>query len=177
MRIGSLTLLAGVMFFAACSSTMKPSDGNFRKAIDEYLTRHGEACTVIGRQFPIDLPRSEQNEQYGIGTKLAALEQAGLLNGSDTTAVVHGILDSLRASGPAQPVKRYELTESGRKYFHQITGGAFAPTSGFCYGQKRVDAIVKWTKPMMAGSYTQVEVTYTYKIADAAAWAQRPDVQ
>lgn len=177
MRTPVLTLLAGVVFLAACDSATKPNDGNFRKAIDEYLTKRGEACTVIGQQFPIDLPRSEQNERYGIGPKLAALERAGLVRATDTVAVVHGLLDPLRGSGPAQPVKRYELTESGRKYFQQFPGGAFGQTTGFCYGQKSVDSIVKWTEPMSAGTFSQTEVTYTYKIADLAAWAGRSDVQ
>lgn len=165
-----------VLILTACNSAKTPNDANFTKAINAYLTKHGAACTVVGRQFPIDLPRSEQNEQYGIGPKLAALEQAGLTHSSDTTAVVHGLLDPLRGTGPAQPVKRYELTESGKKYSQQIPG-ALGQASGFCYGQKSVDAIVKWTEPTTAGASTQAEVTYTYKIVDAAPWTQRPDVQ
>jgi hypothetical protein len=161
-----------LLLITACNSVKAPNVANFTKAINEYLMKHGAACTVISRQFPIDLPRSEQNSQFGIEAKLAALEQAGLVHSSDTTAVVHGMLDSLHGSGPAQPVKRYELTESGRKYFQQIPG-ALGQTSGFCYGQKSVDLIVKWK----TGTPSQAEVTYTYKLADAAQWAQRPDVQ
>ncbi|MBT9333021.1 hypothetical protein [Paracidobacterium acidisoli] len=176
MRWPHLVSIAGLITLAACNSAKKPSDTNFTTAINEYLTKHGEACTVIGRQFPIDLPRSEQNEQYGIGPKLAALEQAGLVQATETTAVVHGMLDPLRGSGPAQPVKRYELTESGRKYFHQIPG-TFGQTDGFCYGRKSVDAIVKWTEPAKVGVSSQSEVTYTYKLVDSAPWAQSPEVQ
>ncbi len=178
MRTPALALLlTGVILLAACNSTTKPSDSNFKKAIDEYLTKHGETCTVFGRQFPVDLPRSEQNEQYGTAPKLAALERAGLVRASDAIAVVHGMFDPLQGSGPAQPVKRYELTESGGKYFHQIPGGPFGQTSGFCYGHKSVDSIVKWTEPARMGTFSQTEVTYTYKIVDAAPWAQRPEVQ
>jgi hypothetical protein len=171
-----MILVAGAVFLAACNSATKPSDSNFRKAIDEYLVKHGDTCTVIDRQFPIDLPKLEQNEQYGIGPKLAALTQAGLMHATDTTAVVHGLLDLLQGSGPAQPVRRYELTEFGKKYFQQIAGGVFGRTTQFCYGHKTVDAIVKWTQPATMGGSTQTEVTYTYKIADLAAWAERPEV-
>lgn len=165
-----------LLALSACNSARSPNDANFTRAINEYLTKHGEACTVIGRQFPIDLPRSEQNEPYGIGLKLVVLEQAGLLHASDATAVVHGMLDPLRGSGPAQSVKRYELTESGKRYFEQMPG-AFGQTSEFCYGQKSVDAIVKWTEPAKAGASSQTEVTYTYRLLNAATWAERPDVQ
>ena len=131
---------------------------------------------MIGREFPIDIPQSEQSEQYGIIPKLAALEQVGLVHTSNTTAVVHGILDPLRGSTPPQPVKRYELTTDGRKYFQQISG-VLEQTRGFCYGQKMVDSIVKWTEPATTGSPSQTEVTYTYRIIDSAAWAKRPEVQ
>jgi hypothetical protein len=127
---------------------------------------------VIGRQFPIAVPRSDQGEQYGIGPKLAALEQAGLVQATETTAVVHGMLDPLRGSTPPQPVKRYELTTDGKKYFQQIPG-TLGQTSGFCYGQKSVDSIVKWTDPATVGT----EVTYTYRIVGLASWAERSDVQ
>lgn len=86
------------------------------------------------------------------------------------------MLDPLRGPTPPQPVKRYELTTGGKKYFQQIPG-AFGQTCGFCYGQKSVDVIVKWTAPATAGTSSQTEVTYTYSIADLAPWADRPDVQ
>ena len=112
----------------------------------------------------------------GSEPKLAALEQAGLVHATDTTAVVHGMLDPLRGSTPPQPVKRYELTTDGKKYFQQIPG-TLGQTSGFCYGQKSVDSIVKWTEPVTVGTSSQTEVTYTYRIVDPAGWAERPEVQ
>ncbi len=168
--------IAVLLALTACNDMKKPNNTNFANAINEFLMKHGESCTVIGRQFPIDVPRSEQSEQYGIGPKLAALEQAGLVHSSDTTAVVHGILYPLRGSTPPQPVKRYELTEDGRKYFQQIPS-SLGQTSGFCYGQKRVDSIVKWTEPATVATSSQPEVTYTYRIVDPAGWAERPEIQ
>jgi len=176
MRRFYLVFMASLVALSACNGARKPSDKTFTKAINEYLAKHGEACTVIGRQFPIDIPRLEQNQQYGIGPKLMALEQAGLVHGVETTAVVHRMLDPLRGSTPPQPVKRYELSREGRKYFQQIPG-ALGQTSGFCYGQKSVSSVVKWTEPATIGTSFQTGVTYTYRIVDAASWAQRPEVQ
>ena len=175
MRRLYLVSIAGLLVLAGCNSATSANNTNFTKAINAYLAKHGEACTVIGRQFPIDVSRLEQGEQFGIGPKLGALEQAGLVNASDTMAVVHGMLDPLRGSTPPQPVKRYELTVDGKKYFQQIPG-TFGQTGGFCYGQKSVDSIVKWTEPT-TGTTSQAEVTYTYTIVDPASWAERPEVQ
>lgn len=176
MRCFYLFSIAGLLALIACNSTKKPSNASFTKAINEYLSKHGAACTVIGRQFPIDVPRSEQSEQFGIAPKLAVLERAGLLHASDTTAVVHDILDPLRGSTSPQPVKRYELTTDGQKYFQQIPG-TLGQASGFCYGQKSVGSIVKWTDLATVGSSSQTEVTYTYRIVGPAAWAEHPEVQ
>ena len=176
MRSFYLVSIAGLLFLTACSYAKKPNDGNFTKAIDQYLTKHGEACTVIGRPFPIDVPESEQRLQSGTAQEMATLEQAGLLQSSSTTAVLHGMSDALRGSTPPQPVKRYELTTEGKKYFQKVPG-TFGQTNGLCYGQKTVDAIVKWTEPVTAGASLQTEVTYTYKIVNLAGWAERPEVQ
>ena len=168
--------ILSLLVLAACNDTKKPSGTNFTQAINDYLVKHGQVCTVMDRQFPIDVPRSEQKEQFGIGAKLAVLEQASLVRATDTTAVVHGMLDSLRGSTPPQLGRRYQLTAEGQKYFQPIPGTLGQPR-GFCYGQKTVDTIVKWTEPASVGKSSLTEVTYTYRIVNPAAWAERPDVQ
>jgi hypothetical protein len=172
MRSFSLFLLAGVVALTACDSVKRPNDGNFRKAIDQYLAKHGKACMWVGRPFPIDVSEPEQRLQSGAAPQMAVLEAAGLVRSSDTVAEVPGVL------GPGAPrrVKRYEPTEEGKKYLQQIPV-ALGQSAGFCYGDKTVDSIVKWTEPAATGPYSQSEVTYTYKIADLAPWAERPDIQ
>lgn len=177
MRRFLLACISASFLLTSCNDAKKPSDANLTAAIDQYLSKHGEACSSINRQFPADVPRSQQTDQYGIGPKLATLEQAGLLHGSDTTAVVHGMLDALNGPTRPQPVRHYELTEEGKKYFRLLQGGVLGQTSVFCYGQKTVNSIVKWTEPVSEEKFSQTEVTYTYKVTPLAAWASRTDVQ
>jgi hypothetical protein len=158
MRRISLIFLVGVVFLTACDNAKKPSDGNFRKAINQYLERHGKACTWIGRPFPIDVSESEQKLQSGTGAQMAVLEAAGLVRSSDTVAPTPGIL----GQGAPRRVKRYQPTEAGKKVLQQIPG-IFGQSAGFCYGDKTVDSIVKWTEPVSMGAGSQSEVTYTYK--------------
>ncbi len=167
-----LNSLAGVMFLTACNDVKKPSEGNFRKAISQYLEKHGKACTWIGRPFPVDVSEPEQRLQFGTSAQMAVLEAAGLVRSSDTVAPTPGIF------GPGAPrrVKRYEPTEAGKKYLQQVPG-VLGQSAGFCYGDKTVDSIVKWTEPVTMGAGSQTEVTYTYMIANLAPWAERPDVQ
>jgi hypothetical protein len=173
MRRHLLIPFAGLLFLAACNSARKPSDANFATAINQYLATHGRTCALIGNQFPADVPKAHASM---LAPRLAALEQAGLVHGTDTTAVVHGMLDVLRGPTAPQPVRRYELTAEGQRYFQQ-TPGPLGTTYSFCYGQKAVDSIVRWTQPTGTQSSSQSEVTYTYKLVDLAVWAQRPDMQ
>jgi len=154
-----LISLAGAMLLTACNDIKKPSDGNFRKAINQYLEKHGKACTWIGRPFPVDVSEPEQRLQFGTSAQMAVLEAAGLVHSSDTIGATLGIF------GPGAPrrVKRYEPTEAGNKYLQQVPG-VLGQSAGFCYGNKTVDSIVKWTEPVTMGPYSQTEVTYTYKI-------------
>jgi len=87
------------------------------------------------------------------------------------------MLDALNGPTRPQPVRQYELTDEGKKYFRLTSGGSLGQTPAFCYGQKAVDSIIKRTYPVSAGGNSQTEVTYTYKIAPLAAWASRADVQ
>jgi hypothetical protein len=66
MHLFCFAAFAGLLV-AGCNSAKTASDANFTKAINEYLVKHGAACTVIGRQFPIDVPQSEQREQVESG--------------------------------------------------------------------------------------------------------------
>jgi len=172
MRRFFLLSLAGAVLLTACNDVKKASDGNFRKAISQYLEKHGKACTWVGRPFPIDVSEPEQRLQVGTSTRMAALEAAGLVQSSDTVAPTPSVF------GPGAPrrVKRYEPTEAGKKYLQQIPG-VLGQSAGFCYGDKTIDSIVKWTEPATMGPALQSEVTYTYKISNLAPWAERPDVE
>lgn len=164
--------LAIAFLLTACNSAGKPSTANFSAAIDRYLAVHGKVCISVGSRFPIDVPVSGRNALHGASGKLTALERAGLVSATDTTAVVQSLADSLSLSPrKPEPVKRY-TPSSGRQEFLQTVMTDSGRATGFCYGQKQVDSVVKWT-----GSSSQVEVTYTYKIANLAAWAKRPDIQ
>jgi hypothetical protein len=172
MRKHTLIFLACVVSLTACNDTGKLSGGNFRKAINQYLEKHGKACAWIGRPFPVDVSEFELKLQSGTGSQMVALEAAGLVRSSDTVAATPGIF------GPGAPrrIKRYEPTEAGKRYLQEVPA-VLGQSAGFCYGDKTVDSIVKWTEPVTMGPSSQSEVTYTYKIADLAPWAERSDVQ
>ena len=176
MRKTILLISTVFVTLGGCNNEKMPSAANFAKAIDQYLANHGQVCALVDQAFPANVTLPEQKQQTGIGPQAVALEQAGLVHGNNTTAVVHGFMDALSGPTAPQPVRRYELTDEGRKYFRQTLVG-LGQAGEFCYGQKSVDSIVKWTEPAATGPYTQSEVTYSYKIVNLAAWAQQPKIQ
>lgn len=171
-----LILTAGLVLLVACNSPRTPNAENFTKAINQYLEEHGRACTPISRPFPIDIPASASQSQYGFGPQLTALQQAGLVSETNTTAAVHSMLDAVRGTTPPQPVRRYQLTAEGQNYLQQVPG-TFGPTNGFCYGQKTVASILNWSSPVSMGDSLETEVNYTYKIVNLAPWARLPAIQ
>ncbi len=161
-----------VAAFCGCGDPKKPSDSNFEKAIDQHLVKQDGACVAMTGGFPSDVPDSQLRFHHDDGLK--ALAKAGLLRSSRTVAKSR---DMFGESTNPEPMTRYELTDEGKKYLRQSKGGFFGSTTQLCYGQEKVDAVVKWTEPANLGPVTMTEVTYTYKLADVAGWAKRPDVQ
>jgi len=177
MRQWTVLIVSSLIVCSGCNSTKKLNETNLRNAIDQYLPTQNRACVAVDGQFPLDMPASNWNDKSGEAAKLAALERAGLLQVSNTTAVVQSMANALSLSPhKAEPVKRYTVSSEGQKYFGKVRG-TFGQSDGFCYGHEKVDTIVNRTEPQTQGDYSETTVTYTYKIPDLAAWAKLPDVQ
>jgi len=43
-------------FVCGCNSAKKPSDSNFKAAINQYLSTNGKMCIPVMQPFPIDIP-------------------------------------------------------------------------------------------------------------------------
>lgn len=176
MRQWTVLIASSLILFSGCNSTKKPSETNLRSSIDQYLVMQPRACVAVDGRFPLDVPAANWHDKSGEAAELAALEQAGLVQSSNTTAVVQSMANALSLS-PHKPqsVKRYTVGIQGQKYFQKVQG-TFGQSDGFCYGHEKVDSVVNWTEPVTQGDYSETTVTYTYKIPDLAAWAKLPEV-
>lgn len=177
MRQWTVLLASSLILFSGCDSSKKPNETNLRSSIDQYLLTQTLTCVAVDGRFPLDVPVANLNDKSGEAAELAALEHVGLVQPSNTTAVVQTLESSLSLSPhKAQPVKRYTVSGEGQKYFQRVRG-TFGQSDGFCYGHEKVDRIVNWTEPQTQGDYSETTVTYTYKIPDLAAWARPPEVE
>lgn len=176
MRKWIVLLTAGIVLFSGCDNPRKPSKANFKQAVNAYFVKNGRVCIPIVQNFPIDVAESNRDDQYGTAPELAALEKAGLVYSFRTTVAIKGMLDALRGPSKPQAVRRYGLSDQGKKYFVRYPT-LLGQAQGFCYGQKQVNSIVKWDEPMTQGGYSATSVTYTYKVDGLAAWVQLPDME
>jgi hypothetical protein len=177
MRKWILLCVLSLFTSTSCNDPKKPSETNFKRAINQYLQTHERACVFFNGAFPVDIPVSELHDKYGIAPQLAALERAGLLRSTDTTAVVHGLLDAFTGPKKPEPVKQYEVNDEGKTYYQHAPGVFGGQVQEFCYAQKSVYSIVKWSEPMTMGGFSATDVTYTYQVDNFADWAKRPEIQ
>ena len=132
-----------------------PSEGNFKKAIDEYLAaneKYGKVCIEFD-----GIPPFEGESQYDNlpDSSTRIMEAAGLLRSSPV------------AGGR---MTRYDVTEAGRK---AIVREKDDPNrSHVCWANTRVDTIVKWVSDPQNNS---MDVSWTYKLTDVADWTKGPE--
>ncbi len=152
-----LTVVA-VLILAACGEK-QISEGDFKTALDQEFQKTGPVCAPLDKGFPVTLNQMEL--EYGVGRALSALEGAGLLS-----------------SAPEGKGRRYEVTESGRKFYTEREGQSVGLTvqkvmHGFmCFADMRVDKVSRWDAQADQG----FAVSYTYRLENIAPWATAPNV-
>jgi hypothetical protein len=158
---------------AACHGKTEPSRENFTAAIRVYLERRGDLC-VAKYTWPIDVPVGPPASGGRDALQMPVLEKLGLVVSSD--AVVD-------AAGKQQRVKRYDLTDEGRKYYIArpvaVVGGAPASQApaqkDLCAAHLNLDKVESWELSKDADGEHAV-VSYTYGV-EAPGWARDAEAQ
>lgn len=170
--------LFGVLVLVSCASKNDANEKNFSEALNSYLAKKGQLCLGIPSVWPVDLSEAERRSGIGRAAEMSALEKAGLVRSHETETEYTRPLSS-------HPVKvkvvRYELTDEGKKFYRAKETIALVGTNrtlgDLCYGQQRLDKIVKWEGPTTASDSKEATVFYTYRITSLAEWATDPEIQ
>jgi hypothetical protein len=168
---GLLCLVATAGCHRKVDSTVDP----FVAAMHAYLERRGTLC--LGKSaWPIDVSARDVSQGGRDALQMPVFERLGLVQGADVS------IDVQTADGAmARDVRRYQLTDTGRRYY--VTREAGRKPSGdaiyasdFCVLRLTLDRIVHTDVAQSdAGPRTAV-VRYTYWV-DAPAWARDPELQ
>lgn len=150
-----------VVVLAGCDSKQDANEKNFGAAIEQYLDKKGELCLRL-QNWPVNITELDAAMQSagppGTVKKMAALEAAGLVFGTDTEV---GEYRKFK-------MKSYALTDAGKKLYSEKGGD-------ICYGKKALTKVVKWEGPMKDGDYQEADVKYLYKIDGLADWTKKAE--
>jgi hypothetical protein len=127
MRRWTMLIVAGLVAFSGCDGGDKPNETRLRDAINQYLQTQTQTCVTLDGRFPIDVPAGAHT---GKSAQLTALEHAGLVQATNTTAVVQSLANSLSLSPrKPEPGTRYTVTnEVSRPETVSSTGRSHSST-------------------------------------------------
>ena len=167
----SLALATGALAgLGGCTRNDGPDAETLGAALHTYLAQRGDLC-LAKNTWPIDLTQHEIDSGARNALQLPVLERLGLVR----SAVAEIDLDD-EGTLHHMKVRRYALTEAGRKfYIARGNGGAGARSGDFCAAHLSLDRIVGW-ELRGSGTQRQAVVTYTYQV-DAAPWTKDAEVQ
>ncbi len=179
LTIGLITITGITVLAAKAESLSDPNKDTLAKAMSKHLTERGDFC--LGKfNWPIEVSDKDAEKPTRESVQMPVLQKLGLVASSDTIIKVK-IEDS--DVEETLPGKRYDLTESGKKYYLQkellsagSAGEKIVHRGDFCAGKLSLDKIVKWDQPTLVGDNYETTVTYTYKMA-SAEWTKDPEVQ
>jgi hypothetical protein len=147
--LGPVLSLTVLWVLAGCNSKKKPSDANFKQAINAYFYNGRDECLLptAPYKFPAEIKLAEKTDLR----ELDALAKAGLLK---------------RIEDGAFKLVRYEMTPLGTR-----------ATPRFCYGHRDVADVDSFTPPHVVDGRQASDVTYHYKMADTPIWVSDPGLQ
>jgi hypothetical protein len=143
-------------------------------AVVRYLAQRGDLC--LGKfDWPVDVSALDFEAKTRDALQMPVLEKLGLVVSIDgSTTYKSGDKEEV------VPVKRYLLTDNGRKFYLPRDTTSRGPGAAmvthhadFCAGHLYLKDIVRWETPIDSAGETQTTVTYTYKFKPAP-WALDP---
>lgn len=161
---------------AACMRSAEPNAEVLTAAMHAYLARRGDLC-LAKNVWPIDVTQHEIDIGARNALQMPVLERLELVASSVADVDVDD-----EGTPHRMKVRRYALTDTGRKYYLKrysgpVSGqGRAAANADFCAARLSLDHIVSWELRKIAEGKQQAVVTYTYRV-DAAPWSEDAQVQ
>jgi len=172
-RLQVLLGVAATCALSACSKvdSKAPTPENFARALDAALVTRGDVCLAMF-DWPIDLTEAEAGAASRHAVQLPVLEKLGIVRSSLVPV-------PKSEENPDGAIKRFELTDAGRKYYKQhayVARNGEQHSNDFCVAHLTREKIVNIQLDRHDAQHPQAVVSYTYKI-DPAPWMEDADAQ
>jgi hypothetical protein len=139
------------------------TDMSYRAAINDHFKAYPVCIWSQAKKFPVQAATSDDAKTEGYD----ALTQEGLLTRTTAEKKVFIIA--------SKQVNNYDLSDKGRTSW---TPDSSQPGYGnFCYGNREVTSIDNSTLGTNGEGAKTVAVSYHYKIANVAAWANSAEMK
>ncbi len=170
IKIAAMAGLA-VLAMAGCSQSASraPSRETFEAGLRSYLASGNDQICLAMYDWPIDLTEAEAGANARHAVQLPVFEKLGLVRSTIVPV-------PKSAENPDGAIKRYALTDEGRKYYkpHAHTGrDGTAHQNDFCVAQISLDHVDGWELDQQQSAAT---VSYSYHVAPAP-WMKEADAQ
>ena len=172
--LAALMAAAALVALPGCgqADAKAPSREAFETGLRAFLADgHDQLCLGM-YDWPIDLTEAEAGAGSRHAVQLPVFEKLGL-----ATSTVVGVPRS--AENPDGAIKRYALTDEGRKYFkaHSYKGRDGAVhQNDFCVARISLDHVDGWQLDEHDAQHRAATVSYSYRI-EPAPWLQDTDAQ
>jgi hypothetical protein len=148
-----------------------PSREAFEAGLRTYLASgHDQLCLAM-YDWPIDLTEAEAGTRSRHAVQLPVFEKLGLARSTIVPA-------PKSAENPDGAVKRYELTDEGRKYYkpHAYASHGATHQNDLCVAQISLAKVENWQVDTRDARHPTATVSYTYHI-DPAPWLNDADAR
>ncbi len=164
-----LAAILGIsVVFSACSDPKKPSEANFKAAIQQSIDTlmQGKAC-FTDANFPRDEDRWNK-ETSKTNEKLQALERLGLLSSEvKSEKILHS----------TEEWKVYDLTEKGKQQVFEVQNRPTKTSKMLCAGDVKVTSVTNFTEPSDAMGRTVSQVNFDLTVTNLPDWAKDEEFQ
>ena len=156
---------------AGCSKPDRPpSREAFEAGLRTFLADgHDQLCLGM-YDWPMDLTEAEAGANSRHAVQLPVFEKLGL-----ATSTIVPVPKS--TENPDGAIKRYALTDEGRKYYkpHAYTGrDGTAHQNDFCVARLSLEKVEGWQLDTHGAQHAAATVSYTYRI-EPAPWMKDPE--
>jgi hypothetical protein len=160
-----------VVVVSACGERSEANRESFARAMTHYLDQRGDLC-LAKYDWPIDVSAQDFKVGSRDAVQMPVLEKLGLVSSADATAAK----PQEDAPPLAVAVRRYQLTETGKKYYLSRRVSEQKQVSDFCAAHLKLDQVVSWELNEHGNGPNEATVTYTYRV-DAAPWTNDADAR
>lgn len=174
----------GLFLLGACTHSQQASRRQLESALTQHLAREGEQC-LTDLRWPQDFSAEEVRDGLSpideeAFTQVMALKRVGMVK--EKTLVIGVQPPAGQRQAPPHLTLRFTLSKAAAPFVRtEGDSGTDADSTqqrvALCWGQMRLQRIVRWEEGADIGQTSRLRVFYLYHLEHVAQWAQDSEIR